>query len=106
MKPLIFFSLSLALLPTLTLSTATTSQAQVVVERVTNENGVYRTCGEGDGLNPCRDFNGETYDEEIRGQSVESESSSELAAEAARLRNESPQEREQSIEDMEQGYNP
>lgn len=98
------------LLPIITLAlaaaTSTFTLAQIVEERVTEENGVYSVCGEGDGLNPCRDVNGETYDEEIRGPAVKSESSGELAAEAAKLRNESPAEFEDSIEAMEQGYNP
>lgn len=102
MKHLGFFAIALAL----GLTTATSSQAQVVEERVTNENGVYRECGVGAGLDACRDVNGETYNEEIRGQNVESESSSELAEDAARLRNETPEEFEDSIETMEQGYHP
>ena len=45
------------------------SQSGVVEERITNENGFIETCGEGAGLSPCRDVNGETYDEEVRGPS-------------------------------------
>lgn len=90
----------------LALAVTVASQAQIVEERVTEENGIVTTCGEGGGLNPCRDVNGATYDEEIRGPSVKSETSSQLAEEAARLRNESPEEFEDSIEAMEQGYQP
>lgn len=67
------------------------AQSGLVEERISNENGIIRTCGEGAGLSPCRDINGETYDEEVRGPSIDSESTQELAAEAAKIRHESPQ---------------
>jgi hypothetical protein len=76
--------------------------SQVVEERVTENNGMYQVCGEGDGLNPCRDVNGETYEEEMGPADVKAESNNEIAAEAARIRNESPQELEATIRDMEQ----
>jgi len=82
------------------------SQSGVVEERITNENGFIETCGEGAGLSPCRDINGETYDEEVRGPGIDSESTDELAAEAARIRHESPEELEQTIGELEQGINP
>ena len=82
------------------------SQSGVVEERITNENGFIETCGEGAGLSPCRDINGQTYDEEVRGPSIDSESTDELAAEAARIRNQSPEELEQTISELEQGINP
>ena len=82
------------------------SQSGVVEERITNQGGFIETCGEGPGLSPCRDINGETYDEEVRGPSIDSESTDELAAEAARIRNESPAELEQTIGELEQGINP
>jgi hypothetical protein len=76
--------------------------SQVVEERVTENNGMYQVCGEGDGLNPCRDVNGETYEEEMGPADVKAESNNEMAAEAARIRDESPQELEATIRDMEQ----
>lgn len=82
------------------------AQSGLVEERISNENGIIRTCGEGAGLSPCRDINGETYDEEVRGPSIDSESTEELAAEAAKIRHESPQELEQTIDDLERGVNP
>lgn len=78
----------------------------VVEESVTYENGAIEVCGEGDGLTPCLDANGQTYAEEIKGPSLDSESEDELAAEAARIRAESPEELERTIGEMEQGYNP
>ena len=60
----------------------------------------------GDGLAPCRDENGETFQEEIKGPDIDSESTDELANEAARIRNESPEQLQQTIGEMEQGINP
>ena len=63
-------------------STVAWSQSGLVEERITNENGFLKACGTGDGLSPCRDANGETYAEEIKGPDIDSESTDELAAEA------------------------
>lgn len=82
------------------------SQTNVVEERVTVDDGAVKVCGEGDGLDPCLDANGQTYNEEVHGPSIDSESDSELAAEAARIRAESPTELNKTIGEMEQGYNP
>ena len=82
------------------------AQSGLVEERITEQNGYYETCGEGAGLSPCRDINGQTYDEEVRGPSIDSESTDQLAAEAARVRHESPEELDQTITDLEQGINP
>ena len=82
------------------------SQSGLVEERVTEENGFYESCGEGAGLSPCRDINGETYDEEVRGPSIDTESTEELAEGAARIRSETPAELDQTITDLEQGMNP
>ena len=82
------------------------SQSGLVEERVSEENGFIQTCGVGDGLAPCRDVNGETYDEEVKGPDINSESTDELASEAARIRNESPEQLQQTIGELEQGINP
>ncbi|MEP5764480.1 MAG: hypothetical protein ABJ308_07795 [Halieaceae bacterium] len=84
-------------------------QAQVVQEsmtRVTERDGIVEVCGEGNGLAACRDRNGQTYAEEIAGPDVQAESSGELANQAARIRNESPEELEKTITEMEQGSQP
>lgn len=94
-----------ALLACLPLSPAW-SQSGLVEERISDENGFIQACGEGDGLAPCRDYNGETYNEEVRGPSINSESTDELAAEAARIRHESPAQLQQTIGEVEQGINP
>jgi hypothetical protein len=82
------------------------SQSGLVEERVSDENGFIQACGVGDGLSPCRDYNGETYDEEVRGPSIDSESTDELAAEAARIRHENPAQLQQTIGELEQDINP
>jgi hypothetical protein len=82
------------------------SEGNVVEERATYEGGAVRICGEGDGLSPCLDANGQTYKEEVHGPDLDSESDDELAAEAARIRAENPAELNKTIGEMEQGYNP
>ena len=98
--------MSLAALLCCLVSHSVLAQSGIVEERVDERNGVYQTCGEGGGLSPCRDINGETYDEEVRGPTINEESNAELAAEAARIRNESPEELEKTISNLEQGINP
>ena len=75
-------------------------------ERVTYEGGTVRVCGEGGGLSPCLDANGQTYSQEAHGADLDSESDDELAAEAARIRAESPEELTRTIGELKQGYNP
>jgi hypothetical protein len=60
----------------------------VVAERITDNNGVISACGEGDGLSACESFEGTA-------------SNQEMSAEAKQIRNESPAEREESIELLE-----
>jgi hypothetical protein len=78
----------------------------IVEERVTVENGLVEVCGEGDGLDPCLDANGQTYSQEVHGPGIDDEAENTLAAEAARIRAESPEELNKTITEMEQGYNP
>jgi len=82
------------------------ADTNLVEERVTYEGGAVRACGEGDGLEPCLDANGQTFAEEARGPDIDSESEDELTAEAARIRAENTQQLNQNIGEMEQGYNP
>jgi len=96
-----------ALLLYLPLATAfAQSEGNMVEERVTYDAGTVSVCGEGDGLEPCRDPDGQTYAEEIHGPSIDSESDDELAAEAARVRAEDPAQLNKTIGELEQGYNP
>ena len=89
------------LLTILLLLSPLAGHAQVVEERTTVVDGDVRTCGVGDDLNPCRDVNGETYQEEISGPDIQSKTDSELAAKADKIRNESPEELSETIKDME-----
>ena len=82
------------------------ASTNIVEERVTVENGAVSVCGEGGGLDPCLDANGQTYAEQVRGPGIDDESESQLAAEAARIRAESPEELNKTIGEMEKGYNP
>ena len=82
------------------------ASTNIVEERVTVENGLVEVCGQGDGLDPCLDANGQTYSQEVHGPGIDDESESTLAAEAARIRAESPEALDKTITEMEQGYNP
>ena len=101
------FSAALTLLLCLPMAGALAqSVGNVLGERVTYDGGVVRVCGEGGGLDPCLDANGQTYAEQVRGPSIDSESEDQLMAEAARIRAESPEQLQQTIGEMEKGYNP
>lgn len=75
----------------------------VTEQRTTFENGMVTTCDTGEGMDPCRDANGETYQEEIDGPAVNTQSSGQLASEASKVRHETPAELEKTIEILEQG---
>ena len=83
------------------LCTSTSGLSQIVEERVTERNGVYEACGVGEGLSACRDVNGETYEDETGPRDVKLLTDDKMAAEAARIRNESPAELEATISEME-----
>lgn len=74
---------------------------EVYEERVTYDHGVAHECGEGTGLSPCRDASGETYAEELDPNYIELESNEELEKSSAKIRNESPEELEKTIEGLE-----
>lgn len=82
------------------------ADTNIVEESVTVEDGVVKVCGEGAGLEPCLDANGQTYAQEVKGPGIDDESDSELEAEAARVRAETPEQLNQTIDDVEKGYNP
>jgi hypothetical protein len=81
-------------------------EGNIVGQKITVENGAVKVCGEGDGLNPCLDAQGQTYEQEVHGPGIDNEAENNLAAEAARIRAESPDELNKTIREMEQGYNP
>ena len=74
---------------------------EVYEERVTYDHGVARECGEGPGLSPCRDASGETYAEEMDPNYVGLESNEDLEKSSAKIRNESTEELEKTIEGLE-----
>jgi hypothetical protein len=73
----------------------------LIEEQVDVENGVVVTCGEGDGLTPCLDPNGETTQEEENPDYIAPDTTSELEKSSAAIRNEDPAELEKTIEEME-----
>jgi hypothetical protein len=76
---------------------------QIYEERITERNGIEYACGEGPGLEPCRDANGETYEQELNQDGyIGLEGTDQLEADAQRIRNESPEEAEQTTEQLEQ----
>ena len=81
-------------------------EGNIVEEDVTVENGAVKVCGEGEGLEPCLDANGQTYAQEVKGPGIDDEAESALATEAARIRAESPEQLNKTISEMEEGYNP
>ena len=91
MKPIIFLACASIL-------TACTGTSEVEGERVTVDDGVVSVCGEGDGLPECRDYNGETYSEELKYKTPTDE---QMEKEAEKVRQESPQELEKTISEME-----
>ena len=77
---------------------ACAGNSEVEGERVTDDDGIVSVCGEGDGLPECRDFNGETYSEEL---DYDAPTNKQMEDEAARVRRESPEELEKTITEME-----
>ena len=74
----------------------------LVEEQVDVEgDGAVVTCGEGDGLNPCIDPNGETLNEAEDPAYVNQDTTSEMEKSSAEIRAESPKELEKTIEDIE-----
>ena len=75
--------------------------SDVVEEQVDVNDGVVTACGEGDGLSPCLDPNGETMSQAENPDYISTESTSQLEQSSAEIRNESPKELEKTIEAME-----
>ena len=91
MKPIVLLTCVIAL-------SACTGNGEVQGERVTVDDGIVSVCGEGDGLPECRDYNGETYSEELKYKTPTDE---QMEKEAAKVRQESPEELEKTITEME-----
>jgi hypothetical protein len=77
---------------------ACAGNSEVTEERVTVDDGVVSVCGEGDGLPQCRDFDGETYSEELK---YKAPTDKQMEQEADKVRHESPEELEKTITEME-----
>ena len=74
----------------------------VVVEETTMEpDGVVETCGSGDGLNPCRDADGETWKHADDPDYIKVDSTQQLEQSSAAIRAESPKELEKTIQQIE-----
>jgi hypothetical protein len=72
---------------------------QVEGERVTVDNGLVSVCGDGPGLPECRDYNGEPYSDELK---YKAPTDKQMEDEAAKIRQESPEELQKTVSEMEQ----
>lgn len=77
---------------------ACAGNTEVEGARVTDDDGIISVCGEGDGLPECRDYNGETYSEELK---YKTPTDKQMEQEAEKVRRESPEELEKTISEME-----
>ena len=75
----------------------------VVEEETVDDNGIVETCGEGDGLNPCRDADGETWKHADDPDYIKEDSTQQLEKSSAQIRDESPKDLEKTIEEIEAG---
>ena len=73
----------------------------IIEEQVDVEDGAVVTCGEGDGLTPCIDANGETDAEEMDPNFIKPDTTSEMEKSSAEIRAETPKELEKTIEGLE-----
>jgi hypothetical protein len=73
----------------------------VVEEETVDDNGIVEECGEGAGLNPCRDADGETWKHADDPDYIKEDSTQALEQSSAQIRNESPKELEKTIEQIE-----
>ena len=70
-------------------------------EETVGPGGVVETCGEGDGLNPCRDADGETWKHADDPDYVKVDSTQQLEQSSAAIRAENPKELEKTIQQIE-----
>jgi len=78
-------------------------RASDVVEEETyvDPAGIVEECGDGDGLSPCRDAEGETYKHADDPNYIKLDSTQSLEKSSAQIRNESPKELEKTIQQIE-----
>ncbi len=75
--------------------------ADVVEEETVDDNGIVEECGEGDGLNPCRDADGETWKHADDPDYIKEDSTQQLEQSSEQIRDESPKDLEKTIEQIE-----
>jgi hypothetical protein len=74
----------------------------VVEEQVDDVDGDVVTCGEGDGLSPCLDPNGDTMSEAENPDYLGGDSTEQIEQSSAEIRNETPKELERTIDEIEE----
>lgn len=79
------------------------ARADIVEEEAVDDDGIVEECGEGDGLKPCRDADGETWKHADDPDYIKEDSTQQLEKSSAEIRNESPKELEKTIEQIEDG---
>jgi hypothetical protein len=70
-------------------------------EETVSPDGVVETCGHGDGLNPCRDADGETWKHADDPNYLKLDSTQQLEQSSAAVRAEDPKELEKTIQQIE-----
>ena len=93
---------ALPIVGTAFLLAASMLRADIVAEETTVEpDGQVVTCGEGDGLDPCRDSQGETWQHADDPNYVKVDSTQQIEDSSAAIRAESPKELEKTIQQIE-----
>ncbi len=75
--------------------------SDVVEEEAVDDDGIVEECGDGPGLSPCRDADGETWKHADDPDYIKDDSTQQLEKSSAQIRNESPKELEKTIEQIE-----
>jgi hypothetical protein len=88
---------------TLLIGAGNLARADVVEEEAVDDDGIVEECGEGDGLKPCRDADGETWKHADDPDYIKEDSTQQLEKSSAEIRNESPKDLEKTIEQIEDG---
>lgn len=73
----------------------------VVEETAVDDDGVVEECGDGPGLSPCRDAEGETWKHADDPDYIKVDSTQQLERSSEQIRDESPKELEQTIQQIE-----
>ncbi len=86
---------------TLLIGAVNLARADIIEEEAVDDDGIVEECGEGDGLKPCRDADGETWKHADDPDYIKEDSTQHLEKSSAEIRNESPKELEKTIEQIE-----